>query len=350
MQNSSSLFLFIQLLAVLRCQLLTNAFTLSTTSTLKPSTHLADINPPWQSKRSTPVKKSNVVLALYSNEDLFNEDDAFDVEAARKRLESLVKSSTGDQKHGGVENHQPTKPLFERPTRPSKETLSSLLERFSPAPDMSDFLELPPAPPMTSIERERKETEAELLECLRDGDEVLTDLWDLWFEERGPEALARLREADELTGEGPHGWNRAELILRSLVDEYGIYWSEPVNRLATLYYMQGKLDASEKMCHIVLAVKPWHFGALSGLVMVYAAKHDSENARIWAAHRLPTFAPVGPNRRREQWVTNAVKQAREKLTKAEKDLREAFGQEDEHIQDLRQRLKNIEVNESESWQ
>ena len=81
---------------------------------------------------------------------------------------------------------------------------------------------------------------------------------------------------------------------------------------------------------MVLAVKPWHFGALSGLVMVYAALHDVESARQFAARRLPVYAPTGSNRRRLAWVQKAVADAQDSLLRAESRLKKVFGARDEH--------------------
>ncbi|EEC50652.1 predicted protein, partial [Phaeodactylum tricornutum CCAP 1055/1] len=94
-------------------------------------------------------------------------------------------------------------------------------------------------------------------------DDSVSNLWTLWYQERGVKAAAQLGEAEVLTG-NPRGWIKAEAILRELISEYGVYWTEPVNRLATLYYIQGRLEEAEVLCKIVLQLKPWHFGALSG--------------------------------------------------------------------------------------
>ena len=45
---------------------------------------------------------------------------------------------------------------------------------------------LPPPPPLTSIERDRRMAKLKLLAQLEDGDEALEQLWSLWFAERGP--------------------------------------------------------------------------------------------------------------------------------------------------------------------
>jgi hypothetical protein len=235
-----------------------------------------------------------------------------DVEAIRKRLESLVRDGSADE---GQTDFPPTRQAPRAPT-------------FSKSP--AQGVVMPPAPLLTSIDRERREAEIQLIRQLEHSDDSLSDLWTLWFQERGSEAAARLVEAESLTGQGPTSWDEAEKLLRQLIEEYGVYWAEPVNRLATLYYMQGRMDEAETLCKIVLSVKPWHFGALSGIVMIYAGSRDSQSARLWASRRIPTFAPAGNNRRRAGWVQHAVREAMESLHSAENRVVEAFGKPDEH--------------------
>ena len=266
------------------------------------------------SRATLPYTGTTQLNVFFDSEEYHDdEDDYFDLEKARKRLEALV----GDE----LESSQQMQTV-ERPTVRSPSYAQAQL----PSLDVT----LPPAPPLTTIERERREVEIQLLARLTDGDDSVSDLWTLWFGERGSAAAQKLVQADEYTNEGPSSWQKAEDILQDLVQEHGIYWVEPVNRLATLYYMQGRLDKAETLCKVVLAVKPWHFGALSNIVMIYAAQTDSEQARLWAASRLPTFAPTGANRRRVAWAEKAVESAKQSLANAEKRVQDLFGKPDDY--------------------
>ena len=266
-----------------------------------------------QPSSATMWRPSRVVLKQSSsNSRNFGDDDSsasFDVEAARQHLETLV---------GGTTAFCTKRRACETPTTPSS--------AISPPLDVV----LPPRPIMTSAERARRLAEQKLLAQLTKGDESLTDLWNFWFQERGAAAAKLLRRAEQLTGEGPDSWDEAEAILATLMEEHGVYWAEPLNRLATLYFMQGRLEESETLCQMVLAVKPWHFGALSGLVTVYAGMHESEKARQWAARRLPSFSPSGPTRRRIRWVETALQDAQAALANGEQLIREWMGPEDDY--------------------
>ena len=270
------------------------------------------------------------------DDDEDNMNGRFDLENARERLEELV----GSQELQETFFEEMKMRTVERPT------VRSPTYRPSPLPALD--VALPPAPPLTTIERERREAEIQLLGRLTEGDESVSDLWTLWFGERGSESAQKLLKAEELTNDGPQSWARAEDILRALIEEHGVYWVEPVNRLATLYYMQGRLDEAETLNKVVLAVKPWHFGALSGIVMIYAAQADSEKARLWAASRLPTFAPTGANRRRIAWAEKAVQSAEESLENAEKRIQDLFGAPDDYS--AMQHKDDWDTNEDAAWQ
>mmetsp|Transcript_2690 Transcript_2690/g.3925 ORF Transcript_2690/g.3925 Transcript_2690/m.3925 type:complete len:303 (+) Transcript_2690:206-1114(+) len=235
-------------------------------------------------------------------------DDFYDIDAARVRLEAMM----GDESASS----------------------NAIKELSASSTSMSDsviipFEFLPAPPPLTTIARERRLAETHLLSQLDESDDALSDLWSLWFAERGPEAANDLIQAEELVGQGPHSWEEAEKRYLEIVEEHGIYWVEPVNRLATLMYLQGRLDESRELCERVLSVKPWHFGALSGIVMVFAALGDANGARQWAARRLPPYQPTGTNKRRMEWVERAIKDSHDALVQAEAQLKDSFGKPDE---------------------
>jgi len=280
------------------------------------------------------LQHSHGFSSFGEDEEEHEGENKFDIEGARERLESLVGYSTVKH-HGGSSSSS----LTNRVLTPSYSTGTT------PPPSLDD-VDLPPPPPLTSIGRMKRETEIELLSRLEDGDAAIPELWCLWSNYCSPAAAMKLVEAEELAGVVSQGeddfggvnhhvlrrWENAERILKELIEEYGVFWTEPVNRLATLYYKQGRLEEAEALCKLVLSVKPWHFGTLSGIVMVYAAKSDSETARLWAASRLPPFVANGTNRRRTEWVRKAVESARASLQRAEGRIQNHFGPPDGHVQ------------------
>lgn len=216
----------------------------------------------------------------------------FDLDAERLRLEAMM---MGEQIENGRE--------------------SAAVQ--APQSKAAYFAE--PAPPLTQINRERRMVEIQLLATLGAGDEGRDELLALWHNERGPIAAQQLDEAQQSLDR--RAWGVAEIQLKALIKQYGIHWAEPVNTLATLYYLQGRLEESRELCELVLQVKPWHFEALSGIVKVFHDLKDYGEAGSWAAKRLPKLQPTGSNRRRAQWVERVVRDARNQLHQAEEHLR-----------------------------
>lgn len=187
--------------------------------------------------------------------------------------------------------------------------------------------------PLTAMEMERRLAEIQLLTQLQDSNEVVEDLWNLWYQEQGPAGVAWMRQVEaHLTA--PQQWPQAERATIQMIQQYGTTWAEPINRLATLYFMQGRLTESEQLCHVVLTIKPWHFGALSGLVTVYASLHQVDKARQWAYRRLPSLQPPNygsSNQRRQLWVQEAIRQAKAMLQQQlDERGRDFWGPQDRH--------------------
>jgi hypothetical protein len=331
------------------------------------------------------------------NDDRPDEEGAFDVESARIQLETLL--SMEDETEGGVGGdpvHQTigstmaysgnaTNPI------PLKYTVWRILLALpiedlqatagSSDPGASALIEgiLPPMPPLSAVDRRRREVEISLLGRLRGGDDVLPDLWDLWYSERGPENHLTLLQFDRVVSD-PRAWKKCETYLVALLNgrlllgeepdrrssnPTGIHFVEAANCLATLYYLQGFLEDSYKLCRVVLHLKPWHVGALSGIVKVCFALGRPDEARMWAQRRLPTVSsqsssatsssttdgtsdnnkkgaagggsPSARERvvvpdfpRRIEWCDRAVADARAMLNKAERSTVERLGRPEEY--------------------
>jgi hypothetical protein len=285
------------------------------TSSISTSLAFQNVQKPENIALRGSFYASSISMVRESNSDnseLFDGEDEI-----RQKLESLVEQVEQDDNKDQLQKSIVFKPSFYSP-----------FGQNVPSSQMEVILPLPA--PLTSIERERRQAEISLLASLEKGDHAIEKLWNHWYHERGHEAAKRLSKADLLSTQGRDKWEAAETLLKEIISEYGVHWAEPPNRLATLYYMQGRLKESAELCKSVLAVKPWHFGALSGLVMVYAGLNDVEEARCWATRRLPPLQPVGPNRRRVEWVKCAIQNAENALLDAEKRLREDFGSKDCH--------------------
>jgi tetratricopeptide (TPR) repeat protein len=212
--------------------------------------------------------------------------------------------------------------------------LISILKKESLWPSDAYMVHVPTI--LTSTERKRRLLEIDLLQNLiHNDDETVDQLWSLWYAERDCQenATTQLYTATTYSND-PNRWKKAEQILRQLILQHGIYWVEPVNRLATLYYLQGKYQQSIDLCQVILHVKPWHFGALSGMVGLYIQMNDMTQAKTWSEKRLPSYVPDfiegsrNSNQRRAEWVRNAVAEAKLSLNIAEQKLKLSFGEND----------------------
>ncbi len=100
-------------------------------------------------------------------------------------------------------------------------------------------------------------------------------IWMIWHES-GREDVNRLMEAGiEEMGSGRLRESIATFArIVGLAPEFAEGW----NKRATAYYLAGELDASIRDVERTLALEPRHFGALSGLGLIYLARDDELGA------------------------------------------------------------------------
>jgi len=240
---------------------------------------LPDSNNILQNRPRIPTKPHCQFYGTDSNSEE-SKDENINLEAERQlRLESLLGVTTSNN-----ENDDASKPSLSGDA--TEAVRRSLLNR--PYSDWKKVLDVGKAPLLTSIGRERLETEIQLLESLAESDGAISQLWDLWYTSRGPRAAEELMATEKLVAMGnPNAWKQAEEMLRKLIAKEGLYYVEPVNRLATLLFLQDRLEESLELCLLVLNLKPWHFGALSGIVMVYQGLGDTKGMMEFAGQRMP---------------------------------------------------------------
>lgn len=119
------------------------------------------------------------------------------------------------------------------------------------------------------------------------GDAIQQQLWTLWFSERGQDAKEELEAAIRLMERAePMDWEQAAIAFQGLAQRHP-GWAEPINKLATLRFLQKDFQQSVVLCKQVLDIKPWHFGAISGITMGYGRLGDPDQFQHWGARVLP---------------------------------------------------------------
>ena len=103
-------------------------------------------------------------------------------------------------------------------------------------------------------------------------------IWGIWTAAED-EALDRLMR----DGVGAMNSGRFGQALESFnaIIESDPGFAEGWNKRATLYYLMGRFDDSIADVERTLALEPRHFGALSGMGLIYTALDDAAAALVW---------------------------------------------------------------------
>lgn len=116
-------------------------------------------------------------------------------------------------------------------------------------------------------------------------------IWSIWFEHPNTD-LERLMEIGT-RHMNERQYPEAMLIFTQIVEAFPGY-AEGWNKRATLYYMVGNFEASIADIEKTLELEPRHFGALSGLGLVYLQREELGKARD-AFEDLIAVHPNSPN-------------------------------------------------------
>ena len=207
-------------------------------------------------------------------------------------------------------------------------------------------LQKKPFPPLTTTRRLQLEKEIALLETLAESDEAATELSKLWIKERGSNAANALQIAQTLLQAG--ALQQAETVLTLMIQEEGVHFVAPLSQLASLYYIQGRLQESKDLHELVLEQKPWFLNSLVGIHEVCKRMDNAEKELAkWDRELIP---PLEEKHRslRSAWVQRMVDKAKGKLDQAEQGLHSFF--DDEGYYSLHGSEGSVLVEDENSWQ
>ena len=112
-------------------------------------------------------------------------------------------------------------------------------------------------------------------------------IWQIWLEPSDPAAGSLMKLALDAQNRGDlFGAFALYDSIVNLRPEYAEGW----NRRATVLYLLGRYEDSRKDAEKTVALEPRHFGALSGLGLIAAAKND-DDAALDAFERALAFNP-----------------------------------------------------------
>jgi len=122
----------------------------------------------------------------------------------------------------------------------------------------------------------------ERLQATDDGAEaraIEATIWHIWIEADDPAADALMMRGIAALNAGDL---RAALAAFDAVTRQLPDFAEGWNKRATVYYLMGRHDASVQDIVRTLALEPRHFGAISGLGLIYTASgQDAEALRTF---------------------------------------------------------------------
>ncbi len=118
-------------------------------------------------------------------------------------------------------------------------------------------------------------------------DRATQSLWQRWFHQKGLIGLETLQQAQYLMD--ADDFEQAEMVLSDLIAAQPDF-AEAWNRRAVLRYTQGRYRPAILDCRTVLRLVPYHFGALHGVGLCYAALGEYREA-IHAFHKALEVQP-----------------------------------------------------------
>ncbi|HEY6335174.1 MAG TPA: tetratricopeptide repeat protein [Alphaproteobacteria bacterium] len=108
-----------------------------------------------------------------------------------------------------------------------------------------------------------------------EGQAITESIWQIWYETDNTKAEALLNEGVDAMDNDRYD---AALEDFNRLVETAPDFAEGWNRRATLLYMMGEFDGSVRDIERTLELEPRHFGALSGLGLIYVQIGNEEAA------------------------------------------------------------------------
>ncbi|HJO70013.1 MAG TPA: tetratricopeptide repeat protein [Rhodospirillales bacterium] len=116
------------------------------------------------------------------------------------------------------------------------------------------------------------------------------DIWGIWLESGDVDVDTEMKLGIRAMGGGDYA---GALLAFDSVVERRPELAEGWNKRATFYYLMGEYDSSVRDIQRTLALESRHFGALSGLGLIYGAI-GNENGAVAALEEVRKIYPLMP--------------------------------------------------------
>ena len=113
-------------------------------------------------------------------------------------------------------------------------------------------------------------------------------IWEIWTSHKIPQIEVLMDRGIKLLNS--NNLDEAMVVFNSLLDQAPDF-SEAWNKRATIYFLMGDFEKSMQDIQSTLALEPRHFGAISGLGLIFNALERPENA-LKAFRRVQEIYPL----------------------------------------------------------
>ena len=113
-------------------------------------------------------------------------------------------------------------------------------------------------------------------------------IWEIWTSHKVPQIELLMDRGIKLLNS--NNLDEAMVVFNSLLDQAPDF-SEAWNKRATIYFLMGDFEKSMQDIQSTLALEPRHFGAISGLGLIFNALERPENA-LKAFRRVQEIYPL----------------------------------------------------------
>ncbi len=130
-----------------------------------------------------------------------------------------------------------------------------------------------------------------------------TLIWSIWTQNDDPDLSTTMQNG--INAMSVHGFSKALKSFTNLIEKAPEF-AEGWNKRATLYYLMGQFDSSMRDVQKVLVLEPRHFGALSGMGLIFLQSGND----IRALQAFQAAAAINPHMKN---VNEFIKMLEEKI-------------------------------------